>query len=211
LRTLLNMQLARQQIGQARRAARDGRLDDSRAMLIRAVARASGWSRIWLQAAQVAENIEEPVLALQYLSVAFSQNPAWVQTEIGDGNYAALGRLRPFHQWVSPQQESDAMASYEKLTKSSKSSPEEQLETARKLMEVGRFKEARLVLEAASKGNDANADVHSLLADVGAAEGNYSQALSECNAALKIAPGNVLLEAKLRNLQKEASAQTANK
>jgi hypothetical protein len=86
-----DLQLARQQIGQARRAAKEGHLDEAKTLLMGAVAGASTWSRIWLQAAQVAQNIEEPGLAVQYLNVAFSQNAAWIDATIGDGDYASLG------------------------------------------------------------------------------------------------------------------------
>jgi len=41
--------------------------------------------------ARVAEAIEERQLALQYITVAFSENPAWAQEEIGSGRYADLG------------------------------------------------------------------------------------------------------------------------
>jgi hypothetical protein len=92
LRTLFGMQSARQQLVQARRAARGGDLQGARALIIQAVAGALTWPRIWLQAAEVAMDIEEPELALQYLNVAFSRNAAWAEAEIGDGIYCALGR-----------------------------------------------------------------------------------------------------------------------
>jgi hypothetical protein len=54
LLTLFNMQSARQQLGQATRAAQQGRNDDAKALMIQAVAQASKWSRTWLQGARVA-------------------------------------------------------------------------------------------------------------------------------------------------------------
>jgi hypothetical protein len=96
LRTLLNVQLARQQVAQARKAASEGRLDAADALLISALARASSWPRIWLQAARVAVDIEQPTLALQYLNVAFSQNRAWTESEIGDGYYASVAMILCF-------------------------------------------------------------------------------------------------------------------
>ena len=38
-------------------------------------------------------------LALQYITMAFSRNPAWVQQEIGLGDYAELGANPLFHRW----------------------------------------------------------------------------------------------------------------
>jgi len=46
-----------------------------------AVARAQR-GRVLDRAARVASSIEEPALALQYIEVAFSQNPAWASAEI---------------------------------------------------------------------------------------------------------------------------------
>jgi lipopolysaccharide biosynthesis regulator YciM len=110
LRALFDMQRARQEVIDANAAARKGEFDRARALLIAAVARASGWPRVWIRAARVAESIEEPTLALQYVNVAFTQNPAWVDAEIGEGNFAQLGASAEFHHWVSPAKEKNAVA-----------------------------------------------------------------------------------------------------
>ena len=60
LRKLFDMQSARQQVIQASLAARAGHLDQARALLIGAIARGHDWTRVWIRAARVAENIEEP-------------------------------------------------------------------------------------------------------------------------------------------------------
>ena len=83
LRKLFDMQSARQELIQAGLAARAGRLDQARELLIGAVARGHEWTRVWIRAARVAENIEEPDLALKYINAAFTQNPAWAEAEPG--------------------------------------------------------------------------------------------------------------------------------
>jgi hypothetical protein len=81
LRTLFDMQSARQEVIDANAAARKGEFDRARALLIAAVARASASPRRMDSAAQVAESIEEPTLALQHVNVAFTQNPAWADAD----------------------------------------------------------------------------------------------------------------------------------
>lgn len=203
LRELLNMQLARQQIGQARRAARDGHVPEAKSLLMCAVARASAWSRIWVQAAEVAIDIEEPELALQYLNVAFSQNPAWASSKIGEGKYASLGRYPLFHQWVSGQQTNEVMSAYAAMKKSESVLSESEFEMVRMLLEVSHPREARLVLQRGTPATISKLEWESLFADIEAAEGNYQQAIAHCEAALQANPNNLLLAAKIANLQKE--------
>lgn len=206
LRALLNMQLARAQVAQARRAARDGRLDVAQALLISAVARASNWQRIWLQAARVAVDIAEPTLALQYLSVAFSQNSAWIESEIGDGNYAILGHDPTFHKWVSTQDERVALADYEDTVKSKEASPDKRAQTARKLLEAGHSAEALMLLtkSPASKAQQ-EAQVELLIAEAYAAQGQYAQAIERSEAALKTDPHNQRLQRMLARFKIELS------
>lgn len=191
LRSLFNMQLARAEVAQARRAANDGRLDDAQALLISAVARATNWQRIWLQAARVAVDIEEPTLALQYLSVAFSQNRTWTESEIGDGNYAILGHDPTFHNWVSTQDEQAALADYDDIVKSKEASPDKRAQTARKLLEAGHSAEALMLLtqSPASKTRQ-EAQVEMLIAEAYAAQGQYAQAIEHSEAGLKTDPHN---------------------
>lgn len=208
LRMLFNMESARQQVGQARRAARDGHLDQAKALLIRAVARASMWPRVWLQAARVAADIEEPELALQYLNVAFSQNPAWAEAEIGDGRYSALGGEAIFHQWVTAEQEQEAIAGYQKFSKVKSASQEERFGAAKVLLEVGRSTEATAMLTALLSETGGAVQAHALLADAYASHGDYPQAVEQCQAALKSEPGNARLRVKMIRLQGEMETRS---
>src|SRR5580700_7461871 len=115
LRTLFDMQSARQEVIDANTAARKGEFARARTLLIAAVAQASGWPRVWIRAARVAESIEEPTLALQYIQLAFTQNPAWADAEIGEGNFAQLGASAEFHHWVSAAKEKNAVAAFNRL------------------------------------------------------------------------------------------------
>jgi tetratricopeptide (TPR) repeat protein len=166
LQTLFDIEEARVEMGQARRAANRGDFKQARTLTDKAVTRASLWSRIWLQAAQLAVRIEDRELALRYLQVAFAENPKWIESEIGDGEYAALGRCKSFHQWVTPGQGKEALEAYLKLQAASKVSPSERLEVGRKLMEVGRLVEAREVLERVAKSESGNREAQKLLAEM---------------------------------------------
>lgn len=118
LRLLFDIQTARQQIIQARIDAGNGQLKEAKALLIAGVARAPMWPRTWVQAARVAGRIEEPDLAVQYLNILFAMNPAWIETEIGDGNYAQLGADPLFHRWVTAEQQHAALADFTELASS---------------------------------------------------------------------------------------------
>jgi uncharacterized Ntn-hydrolase superfamily protein len=212
LRTLFNMQSARQQIAEARRAARGGDLAGSRALTVQAVARASMWPRVWLQAAQVAIDIEEPELALQYLSVAFSQNPAWAVAEIGDGTYAALGRNTLFHKWVTREQVDSALADNAGNLAGSDGAdstvPGRQLKIAKELLEVGRPDEAMAVLNvllfAISKASAQDAaELQSLLADAYAAHDDLASAVAHAQMAAKMQPSSSAARAKVLHFQAE--------
>ncbi len=220
LRTLFDIQFARQQVAQARRAARSGDLSAARSLMVQAVARASMWTRIWLQAAHLAIDIEEPELALQYLNVAFSQNPAWIEAEIGDGTYASLGRNPLFHKWVTPDQDHAAMASYRRQSSDfspsaldgSTTSLDKQLNIARELLEVGRFEEALTILNAVVTSNakfshpDA-AELHSLLSEGYAAQSNLAIAIENAQLAVTLQPSSVRARAKLLRLRAELGNQ----
>jgi uncharacterized Ntn-hydrolase superfamily protein len=146
LRRLFGMQFARQQVIQASLIARKGQMEKARSLLIAAVARASMWPRVWIRAARVTESIEEPTLALQYIRVAFSQNPAWAQAEIGAGNYAEIGASPEFHRWVTVEEEQNAIATYERVRRGNKAEPEKGVQISRVLLEIGHPKEGLAVL-----------------------------------------------------------------
>lgn len=191
LHTLLNMQLARQQVAQASRAAKKGQMEAAEALLVGAVARASSWPRIWLQAARVAADIEQPTLALQYLNVAFAQNQAWTESEIGDGYYASLGHDPLFHKWLNPEDELAALSGYQAVAKSQGVSPEGRLLAARKLLEVDHPAEAlALLTPATGVGVEEDVQVASLLAEAYAAQGRYQEAIEQCQTALRKDPHN---------------------
>ncbi|HET6181475.1 MAG TPA: DUF1028 domain-containing protein [Candidatus Sulfotelmatobacter sp.] len=202
LRTLLNMQLARQQVAQASRAAKDGRLDAAEALLISAVARASNWQRILLQGARVAADIERPALALQYLNVAFSQNNAWTESEIGDGYYASLGHDPLFHKWVRPENEQAALAEFQAIGKSKDVSPDKRLQVAGRLLEADHATEALALLAPLSTATaEQEVQIASLLTDAYAAEGEFHKAVEHCQSGLKFDPRNQRLQRKLARLE----------
>jgi uncharacterized Ntn-hydrolase superfamily protein len=218
LRTLFNMQTGRQQIAEARRAAQGGDSAGARALIFQAVARASMWPRVWLQAAHIAIDIEEPELALQYLSVAFSQNPAWAVAEIGDGTYAALGRNTLFHKWVTREQVDSALADYAGQTSGAANLagsagahhllPGRQLKIAKELLEVGRPDEAMAILDALlpaigkASAQDA-AELQSSLADASAAHNDLAGAVAHAQVAAKMLPSSGAARAKVLHFQAE--------
>jgi len=218
LRTLFNIQSARQQIAEARRAARGGDLAVARALIVPAVARASMWPRVWLQAAHVAIDIEEPELALQYLSVAFSQNPASAVAEIGEGTYAALGRNTLFHKWVTREQVDSALADYAGQTSgaanlagsdpANSALPRRRVKIAKELLEVGRPDEAMAILDALlpairkASAQDA-AELQSLLADAYSAHDDLASAIAHAQVAAKMQPSSGAARAKVLHFQAE--------
>lgn len=207
LKDLFDMQAARQQMIQANILARRGQLEQARSLLIGAVGRASNWSRIWIRAARVAEEMEEPILALQYLTVAFSQNPAWVQTEIGDGNYPDLGASPQFHRWVSPEQEKSVLAAYQDLSQMKETAIERRIQVTRALLEIGHVDEALVVLNGMSESSDKSVDLRLLRSAAFAAKRDYSDAIEECNAALRKAPNDQRVRRRMARLELETKAQ----
>jgi len=169
-----------------------------------AAGRASSWSRIWIRAARVAEDIDEPTLALQYLTVAFSQNPAWVQAEIGSGRYADLGANAEFHRWVSSEQEKSAVAAFQGLGHTEDMAIENRSQIARMLLEAGHADKALVVLNAIPEGPDDSVDLRLLRSAAYAAMGDYTDATEQCNAALLKAPNQQRLRRRIARLEQEA-------
>lgn len=207
LKELLDMLMARQEVIQANILARRGQLEEARSLLIGAVARASNWSRIWIRGARVAENIEEPTLALQYLTIAFSQNPAWVQTEIGDGIYAEIGARPQFHRWVSSDQEKSVVAAYQDLSQKSDAAIESQIQICRALLEIGHVDEALVILKRIPAGSDESLDLRLLRSTAYAAKGDFRGAIEQCNAALRKAPNQERVRRRMTRLEQEEKAQ----
>jgi len=204
LRELFEMQSARQQVIRANILAHRGQLEQAKSLLMGAVGRASSWSRIWIRAARVAEDIEEPTLALQYLTVAFSQNPAWVQAEIGSGRYADLGANAEFHRWVSSEQEKSAVAAFQGLGHTEDMAIENRSQIARMLLEAGHADKALVVLNAIPEGPDDSVDLRLLRSAAYAAMGDYTDATEQCNAALLKAPNQQRLRRRIARLEQEA-------
>jgi uncharacterized Ntn-hydrolase superfamily protein len=201
LQALFNMQSARQQMGQARRAAQQGRNEDAKALMIQAVAQASEWSRIWLQGARVAYQLGEDTLAMQYLSVAFAQNSAWIEEEVGHGRYAALGGNPPFHRWISQAQQQHLVEESRNLAGCDASSPQQRLQTAAMLLEAGNPKESISILSACSEKLLQNAGAQAQFAEAYAMEGDREKALAFCLAALKFKPADPRLLALRMSLE----------
>ncbi|MGC1417514.1 MAG: DUF1028 domain-containing protein [Candidatus Acidiferrum sp.] len=210
LRKLFDMQSGRQLVIDANVAARRGDFDRARALLVVGVARASRWGRVWMRAARVAEDIEEPALALQYINLAFSQNSAWVDVEIGEGKYAELGANAQFHRWVSSDKEKGAVAAYERLRSAKEVSMEERLTVGRRLLEVGRAGEATSILRG-MPGAEEPTELRLLRATAFAAAGDYANATAQCEAALKREPNNLRALLRMAELKREMSEGPAIK
>jgi uncharacterized Ntn-hydrolase superfamily protein/predicted negative regulator of RcsB-dependent stress response len=201
LQTLYNMQCARQRVIDAGIAARKGQFEQSRTLMISAVARASGWARVWIRAAKVAEQIEERPLALQYVTMAFSENPAWVQQEIGSGEYAELGAEPMFHRWVTAEQEQRALSAYRELHEASTSSAQDYVRVARILLEVGHPHEALTMLEGSGGALTENVALGLARAEAYAATGDYANSLKEYQKASAQAPNDLRIRLRLRQLR----------
>jgi uncharacterized Ntn-hydrolase superfamily protein len=201
LRTLFDMQRARQEVIDANAAARKGEFDRARALLIAAVARASGWPRVWIRAARVAESIEEPTLALQYIHVAFTQNPAWVDAEIGEGNFAQLGASAEFHHWVSAAKEKSAVAAFERLRDTEEATLENRITVSRMLLETGRASDALWLLKEIPPGVDESIELRLLRSAAYAAKGDYANAIEQCDVALNKEPKNLRVQYRIAQLK----------
>jgi len=198
LRGLYSMQAARQQVIGAGIAARRGQFDQSRSMLISGVALAPTWPRVWIRAAQIAIRIEEPQLALQYLMVAFSQNPAWAPEEIGEGNYAELGMNPMFHRWVSAERAKEPLLAYRMRGAATR---EERIRLARRLLEAGHSREGAEVLGELPRQSNESVDLTLLRATAFAAYGDSPDAIGQCKAALEKFPNDLRVRMRLTQLE----------
>jgi uncharacterized Ntn-hydrolase superfamily protein len=201
LRTLFDMQSARQEVIDANTAARKGEFARARTLLIAAVAQASGWPRVWIRAARVAESIEEPTLALQYIYVAFTQNPAWADAEIGEGNFAQLGASAEFHHWVSAAKEKNAVAAFERLRDTEEATPENRITVSRMLLETGRASDALLVLKEIPPRVDESIELRLLRSAAYSANGDNANAIEQCDVALNKEPNNVRVQYRMAQLK----------
>lgn len=189
LKKLFDMQSARQQVVEARLLARKGQFEQAQSLLIQAVARVQ-WPRMWIQAARVAEEIEEPTLALQYLTMAFSQDPAWAQEEIGQGTYAELGANPLFHRFVGQLQDRAASSAYADATQQKQQNVETLTQTSRLLLEAGHPAEALAILKRIPQTADQTVEILLLRSIAFEVNGDHSEALRNCNLALAAVPGD---------------------
>jgi uncharacterized Ntn-hydrolase superfamily protein/predicted negative regulator of RcsB-dependent stress response len=204
LAKLYAMQSARQQVVQASFAARKGDFDEARSLLIGAVARAP-WPRLWIRAAKVAEDIEERQLALQYITMAFSANPAWVQQEIGSGDYAELGSSPLFHEWVTADHEQLALSAYRSLRGETAIASEKRLRVGRMLLEVGHAHEA-LALLTDNVGTFEPAAFQILRAEAYVAIREYGRAIEEYKKAASTAPHDPRIQRRIIQLKQQDEA-----
>jgi|GEM_PF-336082 len=182
LQVLLNIQMSRQQIVQARIAASKGQFEQARTLLLAGVSSAPEWPRTWLQAARVAESIEEPELAEQYLSIVFTMNPAWIDTEIGSGRYAELGDDPLFQRWVTMQQQKLALAEGQQVVASRSATADARIQAAARLLECGKPREALASLDSMADDKASRRDVFLLKATAYAALGQSTEVKTVCRA-----------------------------
>jgi uncharacterized Ntn-hydrolase superfamily protein len=207
LKELFDMQMGRQQVIQANVLVRKGQFEEAKAALLQAVARGSGWSRVWLRGAKVAIEIEEPTLALQYLSVAFSQNPAWIKSEIGDGDFADLGANPQFHRWISPEQEQQVLADYERVRQAQDVAIDRRIEVSKMLLEIGRADQALNVLDTTPESAAESTDLGLLRSAAYAAKGNYSKAIEQCKSILQKTPNQERVRQRIARFEEEAAVR----
>ncbi len=201
LKKLFDMQSGRQLVIDGNAAARRGEFERAKRLLVAGVARGSGWARIYIRGARVAEEIEEPKLALKYIDLAFSQNAAWAEAEIGEGNYAELGGAAEFHRWVTGQKEKIAVAAYERLRVKKYATREERISVGRILLEAGRASEALQALSGMQRGDEGSIEVRLLRSTAYAAKAEYMNAIAECDAGLKTEPKNLRVQLRIAQLR----------
>ncbi|HEY4989198.1 MAG TPA: DUF1028 domain-containing protein [Opitutaceae bacterium] len=196
LRRIFDLQSARQQIITARIDGVRGNFNEARSLLIGAVAHAATWPRGCVDAAKVAINIEEPDLALQYLSLAFARSPSRIPSVIGDGDFASLGGQPAFHRWVDDETVRQALEMSRALADAKGASTDDRLSLAAKLLEAGRPSEAFDLIEGASPSE---LSVRRSLLRASALEdlGRRDEAASECRNTLKRSPGDVRMRQRL--------------
>jgi tetratricopeptide (TPR) repeat protein len=210
LQKLYDIQSARQQVIAAEIAARRGQRENARTLMIAAVARAQ-WPRVLIRAAKLAEQLEERPLALQYIEMAFSRNPAWAQQEIGSGDYAELGAAPAFHRWITADQEQRAIAASRETSGNKTSSLEDCLSAARILLEAGHPGEARDLLDQTAARFPQTSALRLTRAEAYAATGDYGKALKECQEAQAQDPNNWRIRLRIGRLREQMTTPESNK
>jgi uncharacterized Ntn-hydrolase superfamily protein len=210
LQKLYEIQSARQQVITAEIAARRGQPEKARMLMIGAVARAQ-WPRVLIRAAKLAEQLEERPLALQYIEIAFSRNPAWAQQEIGSGDYAELGANPAFHRWITADQEQHAIAASREISGNKTSSLEDCLTKARILLEAGDPGQARELLNHTAARFPQTSALRLTRAEAYAATGDYGKALKECQEAQAQDPNNWRIRLRIARLREQSTGAESHK
>jgi uncharacterized Ntn-hydrolase superfamily protein len=202
LRHLLNLEMARRQTVAAQRLADAGKFAQAREQLDAAMTKASDWPRLWISAARIAMQMDEPDLAMHDLESALGPQSAWAITELSQGTYAELGKLPRFHAWIDTAQHQRTQRDARELT--AQASVAERVSLARRLLEEGDAQAAHIVVDGipASIGR---ADVHEVRADIASAQADPVKAATEIQLAATAAPGDLRLRKKALRLQQDLS------
>lgn len=203
LSLLHDLQSARQQMQQARLTGRGGDLAQARILLVAAAVQAKTWPRACVLAAEVAVAIEQPTLALEYLTTAFAQNPARIPSALGAGTFAMLGGEASFHRWITPAMEEGAFAAQRALADATVAAlPDERRGVTLRLLEAGHAARALAVLGA---GSEASFPEDFLLqASVHAALGDLPTAIACCEDGLRHNPAEPRLQLRVHQLRSTA-------
>jgi uncharacterized Ntn-hydrolase superfamily protein len=188
---------ARQQIIDARRA---GRRDAGRAPLLQldaGVARAHGWPRALVLAAEAAIELESPARALAYLQRARAVDPGRVSAAIGRGTFARLGSTAGFAGLVTPATRRAALDARRSLAEPARAAADVRIGIAARLLEVGAAAAALEVVEGVAGAPDA------VLVRASALEalGRHRAAIDACRAGARARPDDVRLQRRLRSLE----------
>lgn len=202
LRHLLNLEMARRQTFAAQRLADAGKFAEAREQLDAALAKASDWPRLWLSAARIAIQMDEPDLAMHDLENALGSQPAWAVTELSEGTYAELGQLPRFHAWIDIAQQQRTQRDVHGL--SAHTPATERITLARRLLEDGDARAAHTVVDGIPASTD-SAAVHEVRADIALAQADLAKAAAEITLAAAAAPSDLRLRKKALRLQQAPS------
>ena len=209
LNRLHALQSGRQQIIQARIAGKQDRIDEARALLLATIPRIEIWPRAEVLAAEVAVEIEEPAMAVDCLSRAFTQNPARISSVLGDGTFAIIGADPRFRRWISPELERHALSLLNRLS-SAPATTETRLEVASQLLEAGHAAECLVVLNRFEPNAGKSAEYALSRVTALDALGNLDANITQCGEALKIHPADTSLRLRLHRIRSEKSKPTAD-
>ncbi|MFC5740863.1 DUF1028 domain-containing protein [Dyella tabacisoli] len=198
LRHLLNLEMARRQTVTAQRLVDAGQFDQAREQLDAALAKAPDWPRLWLRAARIAMQMDEPGLAMRDLDTALVRQPAWAATELNQGVYAELGQLEHFHAWIDTAQKQQTLRDADALT--THATVAERVALTRRLLEDGDAATARKLIDAIPVSTG-SAAMHEVRADIALAQTDTAKAAAEIQLAVAAAPDDLRLRKKALRLK----------